>query len=188
MFVSTKLFVFMINYDFESRINFDFSADVSESIRERILIRENSNIIDKMKDIWEFIKQKLINAQQNQKHYADRKRNASFKYVVEDEMWLFIKNMKTKRSSRKLNHKWIESYKIKKILKNACQLNLSQSMKIHDIFHISLLRKIAINFLIEQIQSSSSSIIIKKDDEEKFEINDILNSKYHYEKLQYKVV
>jgi hypothetical protein len=60
-------------------------------------------------------------------------------------------------------------------------------MKIHDIFHISLLRKVAINFLIEQIQSSSSSIIIEKDDEEKFEMNDILNSKYHYEKLQYKV-
>jgi hypothetical protein len=60
-------------------------------------------------------------------------------------------------------------------------------MKIHDIFHISLLRKVAINLFIEQIQSSSSSIVIKKDDEEKFEINDILNSKYHYEKLQYKI-
>ncbi len=60
-------------------------------------------------------------------------------------------------------------------------------MKIHDIFHISLLRKAAINSLIEQIQSSSSSIIIEKDDEEKFEMNDILNNRYHYEKFQYKV-
>jgi hypothetical protein len=61
-------------------------------------------------------------------------------------------------------------------------------MKIHDIFHISLLRKVAINLFIEQIQSSSSSIVIEKDDEEEFEIDDILNSKYHYEKLQYKVI
>jgi hypothetical protein len=120
MFVSTRLFVFMINYDFESRMSFDFSADVSESVRERILTRKSSNIIDKMKDIWKFIKQRLIKAQQNQKHYADRKRNASFEYVVEDEMWLFIKNIKTERSSRKLDHKWIESYKVKKILKDAC--------------------------------------------------------------------
>jgi hypothetical protein len=148
MSVSTKLFVFMTNYDFESRMSFDFSADVSKSVKERILIRKNSNIIDKMKDIWEFIKQRLIKAQQNQKHYADRKRNASSEYVVEDEMWLFIKNIKTERSSRKLNHKWIESYKIKKILKDACQLNLSQSMKIHDIF---------ISFCYEKSQSIFSS-------------------------------
>jgi predicted metal-dependent hydrolase len=108
--------------------------------------------------------------------------------VIENEIWLFIKNIKTERSSRKLNHKWIESYKIKKIMRNACQLNLSQSMKIHDTFHISLLRKIAIDSLTEQIQSSSSSIIIDNQNEEEYEINDILNSRYHYEKLQYKVI
>ncbi len=118
--VSTKLFVFMTNYDFESRMSFDFSADASESVRERILTRKNSNIIDKMRNIWEFIKQRLVEAQQNQKHYADRKRNASSEYVVENEMWLFIKDIKTERSSKKLNHKWIESYKIKRVLKDAC--------------------------------------------------------------------
>ncbi len=73
-------------------------------------------------------------------------------------------------------------------MRNACQLNLSQSMKIHDTFHISLLRKIAIDSLTEQIQSSSSSIIIDNQNEEEYEINDILNSRYHYEKLQYKVI
>ncbi len=93
--------------------------------------------------------------------------------------------MKTKRSFTKFNHKWIESYKIKKILKEACHLNLSSSMKIHDTFHISLLRSAATDFLIEQIQSSSFSIVIKK--KQKYEINNILNSCYHYEKLQYKV-
>jgi hypothetical protein len=59
-------------------------------------------------------------------------------------------------------------------------------MKIHDTFHISLLRFAATDFLTEQIQSSSFSIIIK-DEEKKYEINDILNSRYHYEKLQYRI-
>ncbi len=54
-------------------------------------------------------------------------------------------------------------------------------------FSYSLLRKVAIDFFIEQISSSSSSIVVK-DEEKKYEINDILNSRYHYEKLQYKVV
>jgi predicted metal-dependent hydrolase len=60
-------------------------------------------------------------------------------------------------------------------------------MKIHDTFHISLLRKAAIDFLTEQIQSSSSSIVIDEQNEEEYEMNDILNSRYHYEKLQYKI-
>ncbi len=61
-------------------------------------------------------------------------------------------------------------------------------MKIHDTFHISLLRKVAINFLIEEIQSSSLSIEIDEQNEKKYEIDDILNRRDHYEKLQYKVV
>jgi hypothetical protein len=75
---------------------------------------------------------------------------------------------------------------IKKLSKDACQLNLSSSMKIHDTFHILLLRFAATDLLTEKIQSSSSSIIVE-DEEKNNEINDILNSRYHYEKLQYKV-
>jgi hypothetical protein len=71
------------------------------------------------------------------------------------------------------------------MLKSACQLDLSQSMKIHDTFHISLLRSASNDSLIEQIQSSSLSIVIEE--EEEYEIDDILDSRYHYEKLQYKV-
>jgi hypothetical protein len=141
-----------------------------------------------MKSIWNFIKKKLAHIQDIQKRYVDQKRTFSSEYAIENEIWLFIKNIKTKRSSRKLNHKWIESYKIKKIVRDACQLNLSQSMKIHDTFHISLLRKVAIDSFTIQIQSSSFSIIIDDQNEEEYEIDDILNSRYHYEKLQYKVV
>jgi hypothetical protein len=100
-------------------------------------------------------------------------------------VWLFTKNIKTERSSRKLNHKWIGPYKIKKVMTDACQLNLSQSMKIHDTFHTSLIRKAATDPLTGQIQSSSPSIVIEE--EKEYEIDDILNSRYHYEKLQYRV-
>ncbi len=71
-------------------------------------------------------------------------------------------------------------------MKNVCQLELSQSMKIHNTFHISLLRKVATDFLIEQIQLSSFSVMMN--DEKEYEMNDILNSRYHYDKLQYRVV
>jgi hypothetical protein len=120
------------------------------------------------------------------KKHVNQKRKFSSEYKVEDTIWLFTKNIKTERSFRKLDHKWIESYKIKKVFRDVCQLNLSLSMKIHDICHTFLLRMTAKNSFIEQIQLSSSSVVIN--DEEEYEIDDILNNRYHYDKLQYRVV
>ncbi len=59
-------------------------------------------------------------------------------------------------------------------------------MKIHDTFHTTLLRSTVTNSFTEQIQSSSSSIVVNE--EEEYEVDDILNSEYHYDKLQYRVV
>jgi predicted metal-dependent hydrolase len=57
----------------------------------------------------------------------------------------------------------------------------------HNTFHTFLLRKVAIDSLIEQIQSSSLSIVIDEQNEKKNEIDNILNNRYHYKKLQYKI-
>jgi hypothetical protein len=138
-----------------------------------------------MRNIWDFIKKRLSNSQNIQKKYVDRKRVFLFEYKFEDMIWLFTKNIKIERFFRKLNQKWIDLYKIKKVLKDVCQLELSFLMKIHDTFHIFLLRYAATNFLTEQVQSSSLSIIVNEEAE--YKVDDILNSRYHYEKLQYKV-
>jgi hypothetical protein len=85
IFVSIELFVFMINCEFESRMFFDsFTKINDESAKKRILTRKTSNIVSKMKDIWNFIKKKLANAQENQKRYADQKRTFFSEYKVED--------------------------------------------------------------------------------------------------------
>ncbi len=185
----TELFAFMTNYEFESRMSFDSSKSETSnrlSIKERVLTQKMIIIIEKMKNIWDFIKKKLTNTQEMQKKYADKHRTFSFEYKFKDMIWLFIKNIKIERSFRKLNHKWIKSYKIKKLLKNIYQLNLFLLMKIHDTFYIFLLRFAANDFFIDQIQSSSLSIVI--DEEEEYKVNDILDSRYHYEKLQYKII
>ncbi len=148
-----ELFVFMTNYEFESRMSFE-SSDSNDSneqlsIKERMLTQKAIIIAKKMRDIWNFIKKKLTHTQNIQKKYVDQKKAFSSEYVIENEVWLFIKNIKTKRSFKKLNHKRNKSCKIKKVVRNACQLDLSQSMKIHDTFHIFLLRKAAIDSLTE---------------------------------------
>jgi hypothetical protein len=148
----TELSIFMTNYEFESRMNFDsLNTETNDRLsnRKRILTQRTVIIAEKMKDVWDFIKKKLANAQEMQKKHADKHKTSSSEYQIEDMMWLFIKNIRIKRSFRKLNHKWIKSYKIKRLSKNACQLNLSSSMKIHDTFHISLLRFAATDLLTE---------------------------------------
>jgi hypothetical protein len=73
------------------------------------------------------------------------------------------------------------------MLSVSCQLDLSDSMKIHDIFHISLLRKTSNDFLLDQILKSSSSIIV--DEKKEYELNDILDFRKieRNKKLQYKI-
>jgi hypothetical protein len=44
------LFVFMTNYEFESRMSFDLVSN-EESVRKRIQDKEASNITEKMKSI-----------------------------------------------------------------------------------------------------------------------------------------
>jgi hypothetical protein len=165
-------------------MNFDFIL-IENTTRKRILTKETFDIFEKIKNIWEFIKKKLVTIQESQKRQTDKTRKNSSNYKIKDLVWLFIRNIKTNKSFKKLNHKMIDFYKIIKILKNACQLNLSISMKIHNSFHISLLILTFTDSLTDQIQFSSSSVIINE--EKKYEVDDILNNCYHYNKLQYKV-
>ena len=69
----------------------------------------------------------------------------------------------------------MKSFKVLEIKKNNVRLNLFKSMKIHNNFHVFLLRKDSSDSLFEQIQPSPPSVII--DNEDKYEVNDILNSK-----------
>ncbi len=133
---------------FCNQMNFDF-VSIDDTTKKRILIRRIFNISDKMKNIWEFIKKKLTSTQNTQKRQANRIRTNSSKYKMNDLVWLFIRNIKISKSSKKLNHKMSDFYKVLKVLKKACQLELSQSMKIHDTFYIFLLRSASIDFLIK---------------------------------------
>ncbi len=144
----TELFLFMTNYDFHSKINFIF-VSIKNTARKRILTKIFFDIFDKMNNISDFIKKKLASTQKSQKRQSDKIKVDSLNYKVENLVSLFIKNIKTNKLSKKLNHKIINFYKVLKILKKACQLNFSLSMKIYNNFHIFLLRFASINFLIK---------------------------------------
>jgi hypothetical protein len=176
IFVFIDIFVFMTNYDFESRMSFDFIESLeSRFIRERILRIKEVDMTKKMKEVFEFIRRKLVMTQESQKKHADKKRIIASDYKEDDFVWLSTRNIRTTRFFKKLNWKMINLYIVKKILEANYQLKLSSSIIIHDIFYTFLLRKISNDSIFDQIANSSSSIVINQ--EEKFELNNVLNSR-----------
>jgi len=104
--------------------------------------------------------------------YANKKRDRESTLKKKDKAYLLRRNIKTKRSSNKLNYTKLESFKIleEKRLINY-ELNLSTSMKIHSIFHISLLKSADSN---TSIQTESSDIDSESQNVE-YEVENILN-------------
>jgi hypothetical protein len=59
-----------------------------------------------------------------------------------DRVYLIRKNIKTERASDKLDHKKLRPYKISKVVGRVnYKLQLPPQMRIHPVFHISLLEK-----------------------------------------------
>ena len=86
-------------------------------------------------------------------------------YKESDIVFLSSRNIKTVRSMKKLKNKMLSSFRTKKVLSSFYKLNLPSTMKVHDVFHPSLLRKNAQNSLSDQIQKFLESIVV--DEEEK---------------------
>ncbi len=102
-----------------------------------------------------------------------------FKYFIKDEVWLNAYNLSIACLTIKLNDHNVDFFKIKHVFKNnslIIELNLSAFMKIHLIFHVTLLNHIASDFLLNQYQKFWELIVIKND-ERFWYVNSILNFK-----------
>jgi len=80
-------------------------------------------------------------AQERQSSYANKKRREVL-YEVGDFVYLDSKNIKlSTEGARKLGHRFIGPYKIlKRVGPVSYELQLTNDMKVHDVFHVSLLR------------------------------------------------
>ncbi len=106
-------------------------------------------------------------------------------YKIDDMMFLNSRNIMIARSSKKLNNKMLESFKILTEIEHAYELKLSSTMKIHSEFILNLLRLNSKDLLKEQRNESSDSIVI--DDEDEWEVKNILNFRHYRRRLQYRV-
>jgi Chromo (CHRromatin Organisation MOdifier) domain len=90
--------------------------------------------------------------------YYNRKRLKGPTLQRGDPVYLLQKNIKTKRLSMKLDHTKLGPYKIRKVLGPLTyELKLPQSIRIHPVFHISLLEPAPQDAKQTQIQLSDET-------------------------------
>lgn len=138
---TTNVSPMMACYGQNPRMGFEPPTNTPRPPHQALQAREANRMIEKMQEITEFIREELTWAQARQQEYANRKRNPAPAYQVGDNVWLDARNIRTDRPSKKLDWKNIGPYKITKIVSShACRLELPESMRIHPVFHVSLLR------------------------------------------------
>ena len=94
------------------------------------------------------MREEMTKSQAKQAVVANCHQKKLLVYKIRDMVWLLTKNIKTKRSLKKLDHKMIGLYKVKKLIRSSYWLELLHTMKIHDIFHLNLLWKTATDPLL----------------------------------------
>jgi len=137
-----------------------------------------------MTQLHEVLRNKMVAAQLRQKEYYDQHRKPNPNLQSGDMVWLLPRNIKTTRLSKILDYKKIGPFKIlAKIGMGAYKVALPPSMAIDNTFHISLLEPYQENQFPSQIKEPLPPIQIEG--EEEYELDRIIDSPLHYNKLQY---
>jgi len=130
---------FFANYEFELK-TLKKSREFAQLAQKATLQVEQLQLLQKelQKNI-QFLSKRMT-------LYANKRRDRESTFKERNKAYLLRRNIKTKRSSNKLNHTKLKSYKILEIKELInYKLNLSASMKIHLIFHICLLKSANLN-------------------------------------------
>ena len=101
-------------------------------------------------------------------------------------IWLLNCNVCFIKLCWDLKNKQLKIFYIIECIKTIYKLNWSAIIWVHNVFHLKLLYLCVNDSLFSQY-TSSLIFIITENNKKNWEINDILNLKHYYERLQYKI-
>jgi len=150
------------------------------------LIQGKQTKPEEMTQLHESLRNEMVAAELRQKEYYDLHRKPDANIQSGDTVSLLPRNIKTTRPSKKLDYKKIGPFNIlAQIGTSAYKRALPPSMAIHYTFHISLLEPYQKNLFPSQIKEPPPPIQIEGED--KYELEVIIDSRLHYNNLQYRV-
>ncbi len=162
--LSIEQSTFFLNKNFHSHMSFDLNSIEYEITRARIEAGKAENIFKHMKWSLALIKQALTRVRITMKEQIDKHWKKMI-YKINDMMFLNSRNIMISWSSKKLDDKMLELFKILTEIKHAYQLKLSLTMKIHSKFLSNLLQLNSRDALEEQWNESFDSIVIEDENE-----------------------
>ncbi|OBS16093.1 hypothetical protein FPOA_27763 [Fusarium poae] len=170
---TTGVSPFFANYGFHPRMGFEPTI----TVRGTPATRDAEQFAKTMNDILEHLRSESIAAQARYEAQANRHRRPARRYQVGDSVWLDARNIKTLRPQKKLDWKNIGPLKISKVISPyAYRLELPASMKIHPVFHTSLLKPAATNPLPGQNVDPPPPV--EAEGVEEWEVEDIVDSRW----------
>ena len=180
----TNVSLFYANKEFHSHISFNPDIIDYVIIKKRLNIAKTKDIINRMQNVFIYIREKMNKTQLIIIEQINRyKKDMTFKKG--DLVFLNTKNIIIDKSSKKLDDKMFDSFKIISVIDSFYKLKLFEIIKIYNVFHSKLLNLVVINLLSKQKNSSFKAIIIKS--KKKWIIENILNFKKLRNRLKYKV-
>ena len=168
-------------YKYNSEIHYEVENNF---IKEKISFAKEQ--IKQFHDIRNQLMQRLqwVSVEQIKYYNVNYK---SKKYVVSDLILLLIKNFKQKRFSKKLSHKFVESFWMKnKIEKQTYRFTLFNIYRIHNTFHVLLLK----SYLYRADDAKTKAImqILKLiDDTKQWKMKEIINKIKSKKEIWYKI-
>ncbi len=133
------LIFFFMNKSFHSHMSFDPDIIEYESTRERLQIIRIEDIFDHMNKTLIFAREALTKTRERMMKQANKHRK-KINYKIESKMFLNERNIVTARLFKKLDDKMLNSFKITDSVDFFYKLKLSNTMRIHDVFYLELLR------------------------------------------------
>jgi RNase H-like domain found in reverse transcriptase/Reverse transcriptase (RNA-dependent DNA polymerase)/Integrase zinc binding domain len=128
--------------------------------------------VNRLKEASDWAQAAIAVAQDRQQDQANRTRQAAPVYKTGDKVWLNLKNVRTERSSKKLD--WLHAkYKVLDV-PSPHTVRLDVPTGIHPVFHVELLRPAANDPLPSQVVDDSQPPPIVVDGEPEWEIEEIL--------------
>lgn len=144
------------------------------------------DLVNHLSELHSTMKEQLKEAQERQKSNADAYRKQQPEFNMGDKVWLLRRNIKTTRPCDKLDYRRLGPFPIlDQINPVAYRLHLPESMKIHPVFHVSLLEPYTSVNIPRRRQMPPP--LIEIDNNQEFKVEEVLDSRRRRNKLEYLV-
>ena len=138
-------------------------------------IQQADLIVRQLQEAREWAQTSMAVAQQEQEEAANRTRQQAPQFRVGDKVWLDLRNVRTTRSSKKLDWKNAK-YTITEVI-GSHSYRLSTPPGIHNVFHSSLLRTASTDPLDSQKTDDTQPEPVIIGDQEEYEVEKILKDR-----------